>query len=120
MELSAYKMVAERMKEVGSELKSCRLCPRACGVDRWSGEKGYCGLDARAVCFREMMHEREERELVPSHQVYFAGCNLRCEFCTVGEWNEGAGSVKGMSVEELASREVKRQAGSYRAAEHPA
>ena len=24
----------------------------------------------------------------PSHQVYFSGCNLRCEFCSVLEWIE--------------------------------
>jgi putative pyruvate formate lyase activating enzyme len=35
-----------------------------------------------------MLYCGEEEQLNPSHQVYFTGCNLRCSFCTVAEWNE--------------------------------
>jgi putative pyruvate formate lyase activating enzyme len=75
-------------EQAAAHLRRCRLCPRNCGVNRAAGELGYCRLDAKTRCFREMLHPGEEAELSPSHQVYLAGCNLRCEFCTVAEWNQ--------------------------------
>ncbi|MBE0534833.1 MAG: radical SAM protein [Phycisphaerae bacterium] len=88
MKPQAHRKAQERAERMREALRSCRLCPRECGADRVAGEKGFCGLDATARCFREVLHYGEERQLVPSHQVYFAGCNLRCEHCTVAEWNE--------------------------------
>jgi putative pyruvate formate lyase activating enzyme len=82
-------------------LRCCRLCPRNCGVNRTAGARGYCGLDDRAHCFREMLHGAEEAELSPSHQVYFTGCNLRCEYCTVREWNAQPLTVAPMDLEGL-------------------
>jgi len=84
---SACPTIHERAAEARELLHACRLCPRACGVDRTAGEKGFCGLTDTARCFREVLHYGEEEELIPSHQVFLAGCNLRCEFCAVGEWN---------------------------------
>ena len=82
-------------------LTHCRLCPRDCGVNRTAGARGYCGLDDKAHCFREMLYWAEEAELTPSHQVYFTGCNLRCGYCTVSEWNEQPLTVAPMDLEEL-------------------
>ncbi len=89
-------------------LTHCCLCPRNCGVNRAAGERGYCGLDDRAHCFREMLHGAEEAELTPSHQVYFTGCNLRCESCTVREWNEQPLTAAPMDLEGLV-RAVERR-----------
>lgn len=79
-----------------------------------AGEKGYCGLDGRAWCFREMLHPHEEQELSPSHQVYFSGCNLRCEYCTVAEWNESPEEVEAIDLDDLAGRIRKRHAEGAR------
>ena len=86
-DVAKCRLARERAERAREMLRSCRLCPRACGVDRTAGEVGFCGLAEDARCFREVLHYGEEGELVPSHQVYFAGCNLRCEWCAVGEWN---------------------------------
>ncbi len=45
----------------------------------------------------------------PSHQIYFAGCNLRCEFCTVDEWNESPEAAEEMNVERLAATIARRK-----------
>lgn len=79
--------IEESLERATRQMACCRLCPRDCRVNRSAGERGYCGLDDKARCFREMVFAGEEAELSPSHQVYFAGCNLRCEFCTDAEWN---------------------------------
>jgi putative pyruvate formate lyase activating enzyme len=80
------------------------MCPHECGVNRREGETGVCGLDANAYCFREMINLTEEPGLVPSHQVYFAGCNLRCCFCSVAEWNERPMAVPIIETDDLVER----------------
>ena len=79
--------IGARSDAAAALLRSCTLCPRACGVDRAQGETGYCGLGREAHCFREILHYGVELELAPAHAIYLAGCNMRCTFCTAQEWN---------------------------------
>lgn len=69
---------------VFSLLSSCRLCPRACGADRLSGEAGVCGADARLKVARAALHFWEEpcvSGISGSGTVFFSGCPLRCVYC---------------------------------------
>jgi len=67
--------------ELAKEMvKACELCERGCGVNRERGEKGYCDVNEPKIS-SEFLHMGEERELVPSHTVFFAGCNFGCVFC---------------------------------------
>lgn len=62
------------------KMAECLLCEHGCGVNRTDGEKGRCGvLDPRVSS--EFIHLGEEPELVPSHTIFFSGCNLTCIFC---------------------------------------
>jgi putative pyruvate formate lyase activating enzyme len=82
-------------------------------VDRLSGRKGFCGLDATVRVFREMVVDHEESSLNPSHQVYFAGCNLRCAFCSVEEWNLQPREARPMDLGRLSAViEQRRQEGT--------
>lgn len=68
------------MKELGN----CKICPRECGIDRYSGKKGYCGCDAGFNVASVCLHRGEEpavNGLIGICNVFFAGCNLRCSFC---------------------------------------
>ena len=38
-------------------MDACMLCPRMCGVDRESGEKGYCGMDGKLRAARAALHK---------------------------------------------------------------
>ena len=65
-------------------LKSCRLCPRNCGVNRLECGLGFCksGRDARIA--KVSLHEWEEPCVSGnrgSGTVFFSNCNLRCAFC---------------------------------------
>lgn len=62
-------------------LKRCRLCERRCGVDRLSGERGYCGVGPVSRVASIFLHFGEEPELVPSHTIFFSGCTFRCVYC---------------------------------------
>lgn len=78
--------IRERARLARQALSDCRLCARDCRINRLDGQRGYCGLGPEARCFRELLHPAEEQRLNPSHQLYFSGCSLRCEFCSVLEW----------------------------------
>ncbi|MBS3781097.1 MAG: radical SAM protein [Candidatus Thermoplasmatota archaeon] len=72
-------------------VKGCELCERKCKVNREKGEKGYCDVTEPKIS-SEFLHMGEERELVPSHTVFFAGCNFRCVFCQnyeISQLNQG-------------------------------
>ena len=85
------------------------MCPHLCGVNRLEGQTGVCGLDSNVYCFREMLNLTEEPGLVPSHQVYFAGCNLKCGFCSVAEWNADPMAVPVIEADNLVERIQTRQ-----------
>ena len=36
--------------------RACRLCPRACGVDRTCGQRGFCGMGDRITAARAALH----------------------------------------------------------------
>jgi len=101
--------MAERIEQAYEAMRYCQLCPRACAVDRTAGQTGYCGLTHEAHVFREVLHYGEEAELIPSHQVFFTGCNLRCEFCAVAEWNAAPESAPLLDVAQLRECILARQ-----------
>lgn len=108
MDYRAHSQALERAKLAREALTDCNFCPRQCGIDRTAGEKGYCGLDDTVRCFLEMLYYGEESELVPSHQIHFTGCNLRCEFCVVAEWNEEPLVAEEMDFDDMAKRIAHR------------
>lgn len=65
-------------------LSECRLCPMECGVDRLSGETGFCGAGAKARIARADLHFWEEPCISGengSGAVFFSNCTLRCVYC---------------------------------------
>ena len=59
----------------------CRLCPRACGVNRLQGERGYCGASAQVELGRAALHAWEEPSISGVHgsgTVFFVHCTLGC------------------------------------------
>ena len=66
------------------DYQTCKLCPRACGVDRTAGQLGFCGGTDTAVVSKVMLHQWEEPALSPagkSGAVFFGGCTLKCRYC---------------------------------------
>ncbi len=102
------------MKEEGTRLNSyeiensiipssCRLCPRACGADRRSGERGVCGVGGELIVSRAALHRWEEPCVSGSRgsgAVFFGGCPLGCVYCQNREIVPGRVG-KAISVERL-------------------
>ncbi len=85
----------ERVRLAEEILKECTLCPRRCGVDRTSGELGFCKTSDRPFVSSWGPHFGEERPLVGrfgSGTIFFSRCNLGCIFCqnwTISHLGEG-------------------------------
>jgi len=103
--------LAERARALWAIYKSCRLCPRQCGVNRLKGEKGVCGATSRVKVASAHPHFGEERPLVGrwgSGTIFFSHCNLLCCFCQNWEIaHRGDGSY--MSDEMLGRLMVQLQ-----------
>jgi putative pyruvate formate lyase activating enzyme len=84
METYSKGLLKEKITQANEILKACVLCPRACGVDRLSGEKGICQTGEHAIVSSYNAHFGEENPLVGNHgsgTIFFARCNLLCIFC---------------------------------------
>lgn len=66
-------------------MSSCTLCPRNCGADRLSGQKGACGVSGKGIlAARAALHFWEEPCISGkngSGAVFFSGCPLGCVYC---------------------------------------
>ncbi|MBU6998969.1 MAG: radical SAM protein [Theionarchaea archaeon] len=60
-------------------LSHCEFCERRCGVNR-PAEQGNCTVREPRIA-SEFAHYGEESVLVPSHTIFFSGCNFHCVYC---------------------------------------
>lgn len=89
-----------KIKIAGRIFTECVLCPRRCGVNR-SVEPGVCGVTEPHVA-SEFMHIGEEAPLVPSHTIFFAGCNLKCVYCQNYDLSQNPQLGRNLSPNDLA------------------
>ena len=86
------------------------VCAARCGVDRFAGAQGHCGLGEDGRVYKEYLHYGEEACLVPSHTIYLTGCNFRCSFCSdAAPVTEPALHGASMDPKKLAARISQRR-----------
>jgi putative pyruvate formate lyase activating enzyme len=112
--LKLYKTgeLKKRAEELWSIMKSCKLCPRRCGVNRHKGMSGVCRAPGTTLVISAFHpHFGEERPLVGkggSGTIFLTHCNLRCVFCQNWEIaNLGLGTER--NIEDFASMMLKLQ-----------
>ena len=92
-------------------MEKCTLCPRGCGVDRYSGKIGYCGESHKIRIARTSLHQWEEPCITGEHgsgTIFFSGCGLKCIFCQ--NYNIADSSVgREFTIEELAEAMLRLQ-----------
>jgi len=96
--------------------KSCRLCPRNCGVNRLAGEIGFCGETSELRIGAAVIHKGEEPPLVGtggSGTIFINGCNLGCAFCQNYQISQGEDNGSG-NAERMGSLGSKGSLGSFR------
>lgn len=92
-------------------LNHCVLCPRKCGVNRYEGAGGACGVDSRPKVAAMNTHPWEEPPVSGargSGTIFFSGCTLKCIFCQNYPISQ-MGIGRTISVEELAGGMLKLQ-----------
>ncbi len=73
-----------RAERALAALRSCRVCPRDCDVDRLADRYAFCKTGRHAVVSSWFPHFGEEdclRGWNGSGTIFFSHCNLRCVFC---------------------------------------
>lgn len=98
LEIPRFSLLDLKIMLTEEILKSCELCERRCRVNRVSGETGVCKVPETKSCLisSEFMHLGEEAHIIPSHAIFFMGCNFHCQFCqnfTISQWYESGVSV---------------------------
>jgi putative pyruvate formate lyase activating enzyme len=76
--------LVERVRLAYEGLKECSYCAWFCKKDRLAGKLGVCHTGARARLASYGPHHGEENPLRGwrgSGTIFFAGCNLRCQYC---------------------------------------
>jgi putative pyruvate formate lyase activating enzyme len=85
----------EKVRLAEEILRNCTLCPRECGVDRTTDERGFCNTGDKPYIASFSPHFGEEAPLVGSHgsgTIFLTNCNLGCLFCqnwTISHAGEG-------------------------------
>lgn len=86
--------------------QNCSLCPRACGVDRTTGARGFCGASSVAHVARAGLHHGEEPPISGtrgSGAIFFSGCTLRCPFCQNHRISRNADLGRTLTADALAA-----------------
>jgi putative pyruvate formate lyase activating enzyme len=89
-------ILKERAEQAVESLRSCRVCPRDCEIDRFSNKIGVCKSGRLARVASAFPHFGEEdclRGWNGSGTIFFGWCNLRCVFCQnfeTSQFGEGA------------------------------
>jgi putative pyruvate formate lyase activating enzyme len=84
LSLFASGELARRAEMLESRLAACDICPRACGVNRLAGERGFCNTALLPAVSSAVAHHGEEPVLSGingSGTIFFGNCNLQCVFC---------------------------------------
>jgi putative pyruvate formate lyase activating enzyme len=92
-------------------LKSCRLCPRNCGVNRLEDAIGFCKSGRNVKVARVSLHQWEEPCISGTNgsgTIFFSNCNLQCSFCQNHQISTG-GVGKEISIERLSKIFLEQQ-----------
>jgi putative pyruvate formate lyase activating enzyme len=78
-------------------LEKCTLCPRECGINRFDGGSGFCGMDEDLNISSICIHKGEEPPISEPNgicNIFFSGCNLHCVYCQNHEISQPCQSYK--------------------------
>lgn len=93
----------QRARLAAEKLADCTVCAQHCHVNRLQGEKGFCRAGRKALVADYGRHMGEESVLVGqngSGTIFFAYCNLACQFCQNSEISQG-GEGREVTADEL-------------------
>ena len=109
LEKNIKRLDIDQLTETFQELRACRICPRDCNADRFSGKLGYCkagaGFSISSIC----IHRGEEPAISGSKgicNIFFTHCNLQCIYC---QNHQISCNTLDHSLQHMSLQEVIRQ-----------
>lgn len=84
IELHKRGEIKKRIEIARNFLKNCSLCPRLCGVDRFTENKGFCHSGFYPIVSSFTAHRGEEPLISGTNgagNIFFGNCNLACVYC---------------------------------------
>ncbi len=102
----------KRVDEAYRRLENCELCAVKCRVNRRTGKLGSCRTGELARLCSYGPHMGEEAALRGwrgSGTVFFAGCNLRCQFCQNYDISQIRDAGKEVEPQDLAAAFLELQ-----------
>jgi len=97
-------ILQQRSEQAIESLRSCKVCPRDCEIDRFNNKIGVCKSGRLARVSSAFPHFGEEdclRGWNGSGTIFFGWCNLRCVFCQNFETSQFGEGVE-VTAAELA------------------
>lgn len=97
-------------------LDKCKLCPRACKVNRLNGQLGFCKASDKVKVALVSTHYFEEpcisgetgEDQKGSGTIFFSNCNLRCMFCQNYEISHEGKGIE-ITTDRLAEIMIEQQ-----------
>lgn len=68
-----------KIKTAGKIFENCHFCEMRCYINR-TVNNGSCGVMNPKIA-SEFIHMGEEAPIIPSHTIFFTGCNFKCIYC---------------------------------------
>ena len=106
-------ILQKRVDEAYKRLENCELCAIKCRVNRRAGTLGSCRTGELARLSSHGPHMGEEAALRGwrgSGTVFFAGCNLRCQYCQNYDISQMRASGEEVEPQDLAAAFLELQA----------
>jgi len=94
-----FSYIDLKIKITENIFENCYFCERKCYVNR-NTNTGFCGVLNSKIA-SEFLHIGEEAPLVPSHTIFFTGCNFRCVYCQNFDISQFPESGREISEEKL-------------------
>ena len=104
LKLQSTGELKKRGDDLWKMMESCSLCPRECGAERLSGERGFCQASSNLEIASYHAHFGEEKPLVGkggSGTIFLSNCGLRCVFCINWEISQGGEGTQ-RTIDEFA------------------
>jgi putative pyruvate formate lyase activating enzyme len=108
--------LTEKVEAARELLRSCKVCPRVCEINRLENQTGVCKSGRHAQVASAFAHFGEEdclRGWRGSGTIFFSRCNLKCVFCQNYETSQ-LGDGTEVTAEQLAGIMVQlHEAGCH-------
>ena len=96
-----------KIKIAGKIFENCHFCGMTCHINRNIG-KGFCNVENPKIA-SEFIHMGEESPIIPSHTIFFTGCNFKCIYCQNFDISQFQGTGTAITEKNLAKIIDKRR-----------